>query len=96
MVFRDPHAYSAHPHLAVAGNGDWLLLFTQAQRRQGVLHPPQDPLYRNLLMRSSDEGRSWTSPSPVPGFGWHGMECAGITPLRKGGICTLRQTNTGY
>lgn len=86
MVFRDPHAYSAHPHLAVAGNGDWLLLFTQAQRRQGVLHPPQDPLYRNLLMRSSDEGRSWTSPSPVPGFGWHGMECAGITPLRTGGI----------
>jgi BNR/Asp-box repeat. len=86
VVFRDPHAYSAHPHLAVTGNGDWLLLFTQAPRRQGVLHPPQDPLYRNLLVRSCDEGRSWTAPSPVPGFGWHGMECAGLTPLRSGGV----------
>ncbi|TPK72170.1 exo-alpha-sialidase [Mesorhizobium sp. B2-4-15] len=83
-IHRDPHAYSAHPHLAVAANDNWLLVFTQSRRRAGVLHPPQDPLYRNMLMRSADEGRSWSAPSVVPGFGWQGVECAGLTPLRSG------------
>ena len=80
----DPHAYSAHPHLAVTANDNWLLVFTQSRRRAGVLHPPQDPLYCNMLMRSADGGRSWSAPSIVPGFGWQGVECAGITPLRSG------------
>ncbi len=80
----DPHAYSAHPHLAVAANDNWLLVFTQSRRRAGILHPPQDPLYCNMLMRSADEGRSWSAPSVVPGFGWQGVECAGLTPLRSG------------
>jgi hypothetical protein len=80
----DPHAYSAHPHLAVAANDNWLLVFTQSRRRVGVLHPPQDPLYCNMLMRSADEGRSWSAPSIVPDFGWQGVECAGLTPLRLG------------
>ena len=80
----DQHAYSAHPHLAVAANDNWLLVFTQSRRRAGVLHPPQDPLYCNMLMRSADEGRSWSAPSVVPGFGWQGVECAGLTPLRSG------------
>lgn len=86
VIHRDPHAYSAHPHLSVAADGDWLLVITQTQRRDGVLHPPQDPLYRNLLMRSRDEGRTWDAPTPVPGYGWHGMECAGITSLRSGAV----------
>ncbi|MFB9980810.1 sialidase family protein [Mesorhizobium kowhaii] len=80
----DPHAYSAHPHLAVAANDNWLLVFTQSRRRAGVLHPPQDPLYCNMLMRSADEGRSWSAPSIVPDFGWQGVECAGLTSLRSG------------
>jgi hypothetical protein len=80
----DPHAYSAHPHLAVVANDNWLLAFTQSRRRAGVLHPPQDPLYCNMLMRSADEGRSWSAPSIIPGFGWQGVECAGLTPLRSG------------
>ena len=83
-VHCDPHAYSAHPHLAVAANDNWLLVFTQSRRRAGVLHPPQDPLYCNMLMRSADEGRSWSAPSIVPDFGWQGVECAGLTPLRSG------------
>ncbi len=80
----DPYAYSAHPHLAVAANDNWLLVFTQSRRRAGVLHPPQDPLYCNMLMRSADEGRSWSAPSIVPDFGWQGVECAGLTPMRSG------------
>ena len=83
-IHRDPHAYCAHPHLAVAANDNWLLVFNQSRRRAGVLHPPQDPLYCNVLMRSADEGRSWSAPSVVPGFGWQGVECAGLTPLRSG------------
>ena len=86
----DPHVYSAHPHLAVAANDNWLLVFTQSRRRAGVLHPPQDPLYCNMLMRSADEGRSWSAPSIVPDFGWQGVECAGLTPLRSG-VVVLNQ-----
>jgi hypothetical protein len=89
-IHRDPHAYSAHPHLAVCANGDWLLVFTQSRRRACVLHPPQDPLYRNMLVRSSDEGRTWSPPSAVPDFGWAGVECAGLTVLSSG-IVLLNQ-----
>lgn len=85
-VHSDPYAYSAHPHLAAAANDNWLLVFTQSRRRAGVLHPPQDPLYVNMLMRSADEGRSWSAPSVVPDFGWSGVECAGLTVLRSGAV----------
>lgn len=84
IVHRDPYAYSAHPHLAVVGRDNWLMVFTQSRRRAGVIHPPQDPLYCNMLVRSADEGRSWSLPSVVPTFGWQGVECAGLTPLRSG------------
>jgi hypothetical protein len=83
LIHSDPYAYSAHPHL-VATAGDWLLVFTQSRRRAGVLHPPQDPLFSNILVRSSDEGRSWSTPTVVPDFGWQGVECAGLTPLSSG------------
>lgn len=86
VLHRDPYVYSAHPHLAVAGKDNWLLVFTQSRRRAGVLHPPQDPLYRNMLMRSADEGRTWSTPSVVPDFGWEGVECAGLTVLESGTI----------
>lgn len=86
VVHRDPFAYSAHPHMAVAADGQWLLVFTQSRRREGVLHPPQDPLYCNMLVRSSDEGRSWSLPSVVPSFGWQGVECAGLTTLSSGSV----------
>lgn len=86
VVHRDPFAYSAHPHLAVAAPDNWLMVFTQSRRRAGVLHPPQDPLYQNMLVRSDDEGRSWSQPSVVPDFGWQGVECAGLTVLRSGAV----------
>src|SRR5262249_36953511 len=85
LIHGDPHAYSAHPHL-VATAGDGLLVFTQSRRRAGVLHPPQDPLFSNMLVRSSDEGRSWSSPTIVPDFGSQGVECAGLTQLASGAV----------
>lgn len=86
VIHRDPFAYSAHPHLAVTADGEWLLVFTQSRRRAGVLHPPQDPLFCNMLMRSADEGESWSTPSVVPDFGWQGVECAGLTALASGAV----------
>jgi BNR repeat-like domain len=85
LIHSDTFAYSAHPHL-VAMAGDWLLVFTQSRRRAGVLHPPQDPLFCNMLVRSSDEGRNWSQPTVVPGFGWQGVECAGLTALSSGAV----------
>jgi len=85
-VLRDPFAYTAHPHGVVTAAGTWLCVVNQAQRRPFVLHPPQDPLYRNLLLRSVDEGRTWSAPVVVPGYAWSGTECAGLTALADGTV----------
>lgn len=84
IIQRDPHAYCAHPHLVRLADGDWLVVFNQVPRRGIILHPPQDPLFRNFMLRSSDEGRTWAAPVVVPDYGWSGVECAGLTPLRDG------------
>lgn len=85
-LVRDAFAYTAHPHAVVTARGTWLCVFNQAPRRPFVLHPPQDPLFRNLLIRSEDEGRSWSPPVVVPGYDWSGVECAGLTALRDGTV----------
>jgi hypothetical protein len=43
-------------------------------------------MFCNMLMRSCDEGRTWSTASIVPDFGWTGVECAGLTALRSGAI----------
>lgn len=85
-LYADPSAYCAHPHLLALRPDHWLLVFTRSIGRDLVLHPPQDPLYCNMLMRSADEGESWTEPVIVPAFGWLGVECAGLTALRSGRV----------
>jgi BNR repeat-like domain len=82
----ETYAYCAHPHMAVAADGAWLLVFNRAPRREIILHPPQDPEYRNVLMRSEDEGRTWSAPAVAPDYNWSGVECAGLTGLRSGRI----------
>lgn len=84
-VHRDPTRYSAHPHLVRHG-AELLCVFTSAPRRPFVLHPPEDPGFVNLLVRSADEGESWSAPVPVPGPDWRGVECAGLTALPGGGL----------
>lgn len=95
VIHRDAGCYSAHPHLGVAADGTWLLVFTQAPRRSVVLHPPLDPAFRNMMMMSHDEGRTWTVPKAVPGDEWTGMECAGLTPLVDGTVL-LNQWQFGW
>lgn len=86
IVHRDEFAYCAHPHIAVARNGDWLVVFNRAPRRPYVLHPPEQPLYQNVMIRSSDSGSSWSAPQVVPNYDFWGTECAGLTVLRDGQI----------
>ncbi len=86
IIHRDPFAYCAHPHLAALDQSRWLVVFNRTVRRPFRLHPPEDPLYRNLVMRTQDAGRSWTSPEVVPGYDWSGMECASLTPLIDGRV----------
>lgn len=86
IIHRDPFAYCAHPHLAALDEGRWLVVFNRTVRRSFRLHPPEDPLYRNLVMRTEDAGLSWTSPEVVPGYDRSGMECASLTPLADGRV----------
>jgi hypothetical protein len=95
VVHADARLYSAHPHLAVAADGAWLLVFNQAPRRTVVLHPPLDPAFRNVVMRSTDEGQSWSAPLPVTDADRTGVECAGLTPLADGSVL-LNQWQFGW
>jgi hypothetical protein len=86
VIHADPHAYCAHPHLAVVTEDRWLLVFNKSVRREAILHPPQDPLYRNMLAISRDQGATWGPAEPVPDYSWTGTECAGLTVTRGGRV----------
>lgn len=85
-IWVDPRRYVAHPHLARLADGAWLLVATSAPRRAVTLHPPLDPAFVTVALRSTDEGRSWSEPTPVPATGHAGAECAGLTPLPDGSV----------
>jgi hypothetical protein len=90
VVYRETHAYCSHPHAVALPGGDWLVVFNRTFRRPFILHPPQDPYFHNLIIRSSDQGQTWSAPVMVPGHDWHGVECAGLTAL-PGGRVLLHQ-----
>jgi hypothetical protein len=85
VVYREQQSYCAHPHVIKAG-ADWLAVFNMAPRRPFTMHPPEDPLFRNLLIRSQDEGATWSVPQVVPDYQHSGTECAGLTALANGDI----------
>jgi hypothetical protein len=86
IVYRDRFAYCAHPHIVVAANGDWLVVFNKAPRRDLILHPPEDPLFQNVMIRSQDQGANWSAPQVVPSYDYRGTECAGLTVLKNGRV----------
>jgi hypothetical protein len=86
ILHKDPHAYSAHAHGVALAGGRRLIVFNKTIRRRLILHPPQDPEFRNWMMRSSDGGESWSAPEVVPDYGWSGTECAGLTALGGGRV----------
>jgi hypothetical protein len=94
LVLNDEHGYLAHPHLIRSG-GELVLVCNWAPRRSFVLHPPEDPLYLNLILRSADEGRTWSAQVVAPAYGWNGVECAGLTDLGNGRVL-LNQWRFGW
>ena len=60
ILHRDPHAYSAHAHIIRLAGAERLVVFNKTIRRRLILHPPQDPEFRNWMMRSADGGASWS------------------------------------
>jgi hypothetical protein len=83
-IFRDPYLYASHPHVAIAANGELVVVFNQTRRRRFIFHPPHDPQYRNTITRSSDGGQSWSASQIVPHYGFSGTECASLTTLSNG------------
>lgn len=86
LVHADRHAYCAHPHGVRLASGEIIVVFNRAPLREVILHPPQDPAFENVLIRSADGGLTWSAPSVVPDYGWSGVECAGLTRLKDGRV----------
>ena len=46
------------------------------------MHPPDDPLFRTLLTRSTTMGEKWQKPYFAPDFDWYGVDPPGLSQLR--------------
>lgn len=90
IVYREPGRYSSHPCITRSSNGDWLVAFSSGPARTPVRHPPDEPEFVNLLVRSADQGGSWSTPVQVPGEEWHGVETPGLAEI-SGGDLLLNQ-----
>lgn len=86
VVYRDPFAYCSHPSIARLSAAEWVVVFMETMRRAEVLHSPSDPRFYNVLTRSTDQGRTWSRPSVVPGFDWYGVECPSLTRRANGDL----------
>ena len=95
VIHKDDFAYNSHPSIAVLDNGEWLAVFGNSRRRNPLEHPPGDPLFRNLLVRTADRGATWSEPTFVPDFDWYGVECPGIAQLANGTV-VLSQFRFGW
>jgi len=95
IIHKDDLAYISHPSIAVLDNGEWIAAFNHSRRREPRMHPPSDPLFRTLITRSADQGRSWSSPAFAPDFDWSGTECPGISQLSDGTV-VLTQFRFGW
>lgn len=86
VVHKTPYVYSSHPCITGLADGTWLVVFNQSVQRDPYLHPPADPHHVNVIIRSADQGESWSDPQVVPDYGWSGVENPGISRLHNGDI----------
>lgn len=84
ILHKDVYSYCAHPFISRTSDRDWVIVFNRSVRRHFLLHPPNDPHYYNVMIRSADQGATWSAPRVIPGYDWYGVECAGLTPLADG------------
>ena len=95
IVHKDSYAYIAHPSIVVLQSGEWIAAFNHSRRRERRMHPPGDPLFRNLIARTSNRGETWEEPYFAPDFDWYGVECPGIAQLSNGTV-VLTQFRFGW
>ena len=95
VVHKDDFAYISHPSIAMLSDGRWIAAFTHSRRRDPIMHPPQDPLFRTLLSRTADKGKTWEEPYFAPDFDWSGVEVPGISTLSDGTV-VLTQFRFGW
>ena len=91
ILFSEKYRYVVGPFIARAPNGDWLVTWNMSMLREEgkysprrFLHPPDDPEYRNYMIRSRDQGRTWELPRVIPGYEWSGTEHVSLCPLKNG------------
>lgn len=92
-LFRDKYRYVLGPSVAIMPDGSWIVAFNLGVMREvgpnsprPWLHPPSDPEYRNVIIRSTDRGEIWDAPRVFPGYEWFGVENPGLCVLRNGDI----------
>ena len=95
ILHKDDFAYNSHPSIAVLDNGEWLAVFGSSRRREPKQHPPGDPLFRNLLVRTADRGATWSAPAFVPDFDWYGVECRASRSSRTARWCSPSSASAG-
>jgi len=86
IIYKDRFTYPLGANITILDKGEWLVAFNYSQRREKIMHPPGDPLYRNLLIRSSDQGKTWGEPYFAPDFDWSGVENPGLSRLNNGTV----------
>ena len=86
VVHKDRFAYISHPSITLLKNGEWVAAFNHSRRRETKMHPPDDPLFRTILARTSTDGDFWKQPYFSPNFDWYGTECPGISQLSNGTV----------
>lgn len=96
VIHRDPFAYLGHPTVAQVDNGEWIVAFNHSRRWDQVRHPTEDPLYRTMVARSHDLGRTWEEPYFVPDLERCGTETPGISQLSDGTVVLTEFKYTWY
>ncbi|MEO7653051.1 MAG: sialidase family protein, partial [Bryobacteraceae bacterium] len=64
-VYRDPTHYVITPWLLRLKNGEMIVTMRQAHARRREQRSHTDPTARGVLIRSRDNGRTWTPPSVI-------------------------------
>ena len=86
VVFWDPHGYSAWPTILQCQDGEMLIAFCEAKRRTARL-THADPSVHGMIIRSSDQGESWSEqPEVIGDYQYYGMDDPGIMQLSDGRI----------
>lgn len=86
IVYRNDHAYSAWPTILRVQSGDLLIAFNEGWRRVPK-YTHMDPSFHGMIIRSEDDGQSWSRfPTPIGGYEEKSMDAVGITKLKNGVI----------